>query len=84
MEGFAAKLGNLTSNVVYRVPNAAEVDLADAGTFRHRDPQLILTGNSKPNGRECAVIDYRAFFNTIESKTPAFALVGAATMWGQI
>ena len=84
LEGFADKLDRLTPNVPYHVPNAGDIDLAGAGTFRHRDLQLVLTGNSKPNGQECAVIDYRAFFNTIDSKTATFALVGRSDYWGQI
>jgi hypothetical protein len=83
-EGFAGKLDRLTPNVPYHVPDPAEVDLAGMGTFRHRDLQLILTGASKRNGQDCAVIDYRAMFNTFEGKTPAFAMVARSDYWGQI
>jgi hypothetical protein len=84
MEGFAEKLDDLKLNVPYHVPGAAEVDLAGAGTFRNRDLQLTLTGTSRRNGQDCAVIDYRAFFNTIDSKAPGFALIGRSDYWGQI
>jgi len=84
MEGFVDKLGELKPGLPYHVPNAAEVDLAGAGTFRNRDLQLTLTGTTKRNGQECAVIDYRALFNTIDAKTPAFTLLGRSDYWGQI
>lgn len=83
-EGFVADFDHLKLNIPYHVPDVAEVDLAGAGTFRHKDLQLILTGTSKRNGQDCAVIDYRALFNTLESKTTAFALVGRSEYWGQI
>lgn len=83
-EGFVAEFDHLKPNIPYHVPNTGAMNLAGAGTFRNRDLQLILTGSSKRNGQECAVIDYRAFFNTIEGKTPAFALVGRSDYWGQI
>jgi len=83
-EGFVADFDHLKPNVPYHVPDVGEVALAGAGTFRHKDLQLILTGNTKRNGQDCAVIDYRALFNTLEGKTPAFALVGRSEYWGQI
>jgi hypothetical protein len=83
-EGFVADFDHLKPNVPYHVPGAGEVDLAGAGTFRNRDLQLILTGTAKRNGQDCAVIDYRALFNTLEGKTVAFALVGRSEYWGQI
>ncbi len=83
-EGFAGKLDSLTLNTPYHLQDVAEVDLAGAGTFRNKDVQLILTANATRNGQECAVIDYRALFNGIDGKTPAFALVGRSDYWGQI
>ena len=84
MEGFAGELDKLKPNIPFHVPGADEVDLAGAGTFRNRDLQLVLTGNSKRNGQECAVIDYRALFNTLDVKTGTVALVGRSDYWGQI
>ena len=83
-EGFVENLDHLKPNIPYHVPGASEMALAGAGTFRQRDLQLTLTGNSQRNGKDCAVIDYRALFNTIEMKTPALALVGRSDYWGQI
>ena len=83
-EGFVADFDRLKLNIPYHVPDAGEVDLGGAGTFRHKDLQLILTGTSKRNGQDGVVIDYRAFFNTLDFKTPAFALVGRSDYWGQI
>jgi hypothetical protein len=83
-EDFVGEFDHLQPNITYHVPGAAEVDLAGTGTFRNRDLQLTLTGTTKRNGQECAVIDYRAMFNTLEGKTSAFALVGRSEYWGQI
>lgn len=84
MEGFAGKLGELKLDVPYHVPGSGEVDLAGAGTFRNRDLQLTLTATTKRNGQDCAVIDYRALFNTLDAKNPGFELVGRSDYWGQI
>ncbi|MGA2186297.1 MAG: hypothetical protein ABSH47_25055 [Bryobacteraceae bacterium] len=84
VEGFAAELDKLKPNIPFHVPGADEVDLAGAGTFRNRDLQLTLTGNSKRNGQDCAVMDYRALFNTLDVKTGTVALVGRSDYWGQI
>jgi hypothetical protein len=84
LEGFVEHLDHLKPNTPYHVPDAAEVDLAGAGTFRNRDLQLALTGTAKRNGQDCAVIDYRALFNTVEFKTASFALLGRSDYWGQI
>ena len=84
IEGFAADLDRLKPGVPWHVPDTSEVPLAGAGTFRHHDLQLILTGTSERNGQKCAIIDYLALFNTIEGKTPGMALVGRSDYWGQI
>jgi hypothetical protein len=84
LEGFAGKLDLLKPNVTYHAPENADVELSGAGTFRNHDLQLVLTGSSKRNGRDCAVIDYRAMFNTLDVKAPGFEMVGRSDYWGQI
>ena len=84
IEDFAAELDRLKLGVPYHVPDTSEVPLAGVGTFRHRDLQLVLSGTSERNGQKCALIDYRALFNTLEGKAPGFALVGRSDYWGQI
>lgn len=85
LEGFGQDhFSDLKLNVPYSVPNTAEVSLAGAGTFKHKDLQLVWTGNSRRNGQECAVIDYRAFFNALDMKMPGMNLVAGSHYWGQI
>jgi hypothetical protein len=84
LEGFAGKLDLLKPNVTYHAPENADVALSGAGTFRNHDLQLVLTGSSKRNGHDCAVIDYRAMFNTLDVKAPGFEMVGRSDYWGQI
>jgi hypothetical protein len=74
----------LKLNTPYHVPDTADIVLAGMGSFHHKDLQLIWTGISKRNGQECAVIDYRAFFNQLEVSNPAMTLTGRSHYWGQI
>lgn len=78
-------LGQLQLNEVFAVPpgEASTVDLAGTGTFRNRRIELIWTGQSLRRGRLCAVVDYRAFHNTLDLAVPA-KLKGRSHYWGQI
>lgn len=78
------QLRNLTPNKPYRFPGPTAVPLAGAGTFQNKDAQLILTGTSKCDRAECAVIDYRAFFNTFELQLPNQKITGRSHYWGQV
>ncbi|MGC9969408.1 MAG: hypothetical protein ABSE56_02340 [Bryobacteraceae bacterium] len=85
IEGFGqTQFENLKLNTPYHVPDVADIALAGMGSFHHKDLQLIWTGISKRNGQECAVIDYRAFFNQLEISNPAVTLTGRSHYWGQI
>jgi hypothetical protein len=84
-EGFAeGEFEHLKPNIPYHVPDKGPIPLAGAGTFQQRDLQLILTGSTKRDGVECAVVDYRALFNALDSKTAGFALTGRSEYWGQV
>jgi len=82
-EGFAQNLDKLKLNTVFHLPEGNPA-LAGMGEFHDRDVQLILTGTSPRNGRDCVVIDYRAMFNTLDVKMPGMELVGRSDYWGQI
>jgi len=84
LEGFAAKLAELKPDAAYHVPGVADIPLAGMGSFHHRDLQLILTGATKRNGQECAVVDYRALFNTVQITNPSMSLTGRSNYWGQV
>jgi len=75
--------GELELNKPFHLP-AANIPLAGAGTFQNKDAQLILTGTSTCDDGPCAVVDYRAFFNTFELKTAKETLVGRSHYWGQV
>lgn len=78
-------LGQLRLNEVFVVPPGAPsaVDLASTGTFRNHRIELIWTGQTQRHGRLCAVVDYRAFHNTLDLLVPA-KLKGRSHYWGQI
>jgi len=84
LEGFANDYDKLKLNIPYHTPDDGDVQLAGSGTFHNRDLQLTLTGTSRRNGRECAVIDYRALFNTLDTKMQGVELIGRSDFWGQI
>jgi hypothetical protein len=68
----------------YHLPREI-IPLAGAGTFQNEDPRLTWTGTSHCSDREeCAVIDYRAFFNTFELRIPKETLNGRSHYWGQV
>ncbi len=74
----------LALNTPYRVPDADNVPLAGLGAFHHKELELEWTGISKRNNEECAVIDYRAFFNQFEVSGAAVNMTGRSHYWGQI
>ena len=85
IEGFGQDhFSDLKLNVPYHIPQPAALPLAGAGTFKHKDLQLIWTGISKRNGQECAVIDYRAFLNALDMRMPGMNLIARSHYWGQV
>ncbi|HEU0142354.1 MAG TPA: hypothetical protein VFQ79_21715 [Bryobacteraceae bacterium] len=75
---------DLKLNIPFHVPQSGALSLAGAGTVTLKDLQLIWTGISQRNGQECAVIDYRAFLNTLDMKMPEISIVAGSNFWGQI
>jgi hypothetical protein len=58
--------------------------MPDVGTFHNRDIVLEYVGRSQRNGQDCALIDYRAFFNPLQIATGGMTLNGRSDYWGQI
>lgn len=83
LESFVAEMPKLALNTPYRF-ESGEVPLAGAGTFTNHDIQLTWTGLGRRNSQECAVIDYRAYFNKVNVSSPAVTLTGRSHYWGQI
>jgi hypothetical protein len=75
---------DIRPDVTYHVPGSAEIPLAGAGTFQNKDSQLDSSGTSQCSGEQCAVVDYRAFFNPFELRLLSQTLAGRSHYWGQI
>jgi hypothetical protein len=79
-----AHFERLTLNTPYRVLSRQDVNMPGMGTFHNRDVQLTWLGRSHRNGQDCAVIDYRAFFNPLQIANGSMTLTGRSHYWGQI
>jgi hypothetical protein len=75
---------HLKLNVPYRLISSQDVHMPGVGTFQNRDVVLTWTGRSRRNGTECALIEYRAFFNPLEIANGAMTLKGRSHYWGEI
>ena len=75
---------HLRLNVPYHVLSAQDVHMAGIGTFHNRDVSLTWVGRSRRNGADCAVIEYRAFFNPVEIANGGMTLKGRSHYWGEI
>jgi len=54
------------------------------GKIQNRDVVLEWVGRSQRNGKDCALIDYQAFFNPLEIANGGVNLKGRSHYWGQI
>jgi hypothetical protein len=61
-----------------------DINMPSVGTFHSRDIVLEWVGRSQRNGQDCAVIDYRAFFNPLEIATGGVTIRGRSDFWGEI
>jgi hypothetical protein len=61
-----------------------DVKMPDVGTFRNHSVVLEYVGHSQRNGQDCALIDYRAFFNPLQLATGGMTLNGRSDYWGEI
>jgi hypothetical protein len=75
---------HLRLNVPYRMIAAQDVDMPGVGKFHNRDVRLTWIGRSQRNGQDCAVIDYRAYFNPVEIANGGMTLKGRSHYWGEI
>jgi hypothetical protein len=74
----------LTLNTPYRLLWGQNVNMPGVGTFHNRDVQLTWIGRSRRNGQDCAVIEYRAFFNPLQIANGGMTLKGRSHYWGEI
>jgi hypothetical protein len=75
---------HLTLNTPYRLLSGHDVKMPGVGTFHNRDVRLTWIGRSRRNGQDCAVIEYRAFFNPLEIANTGMTLKGRSHYWGAI
>jgi hypothetical protein len=74
----------LKLNESHRLLSDQTVDMKGIGTFQNRDLQLTWTGRSRRNGHDCAVIDYRAYYNPLAIANGGMTLTGRSHYWGQV
>jgi hypothetical protein len=75
---------HLRLNEPYQIANNQDVVMPDVGTFRNRDIVLEWVGRSQRDGKDCALITYKAFFNPLEIANGGMTLEGRSDYWGEI
>jgi hypothetical protein len=75
---------HLKLNEPYHNISNGDANMPDVGTFHNRDVVLEWIGRSQRNGQECAVIQYQAFFNSLEIVNGGMSLKGRSDYWGLI
>lgn len=85
MESFGQNFfDQLKLNVPLHISTDQDVNMPGVGTFHSRDTVLEWVGRSERNGQDCALIDYRAFFNPLEIATGGMTIQGRSDFWGEI
>ncbi len=74
----------LKLNVPLHISSDQDVNMPGVGTFHSRDTVLEWVGRSERNGQDCALIDYRAFFNPVQIATGGVTIRGRSDFWGEI
>jgi hypothetical protein len=76
--------GYLKLNEPYHASANEDVNMPGVGKIQNRDVVLEWVGRSQRNGKDCALIDYQAFFNPLEIANGGVNLKGRSHYWGQI
>jgi hypothetical protein len=74
----------LKLNVPLHISTDQDVNMPSVGTFHSRDTVLEWVGRSERNGQDCALIDYRAFFNPLQIANGGVTIQGRSDFWGEI
>ena len=77
-------LTQLKLNEPYRILSNQSIDIPGVGNFTNKNVVLTWTGNSQMHGQDCAVIEYRAFFNPLDINNGGVMLKGRSNYWGLI
>jgi hypothetical protein len=75
---------HLKPNEPYHVVSNSDTNMPGIGNFHNRDVILTRTGTSQRNGQDCAVIEYRAYFNPLDIANSGMTLKGRSHYWGLI
>ena len=85
MESFGQNFfDQLKLNVPLHISTDQDVNMPGVGTFHSRDTVLEWVGRSERNGQECALIDYRSFFNPLQLAVGGMTIQGRSDFWGEI
>ena len=85
MEGFGQDFfDKLKLNEPLHTATDQDINMPAVGTFHTRDIVLEWVGHSKRNGQDCALIEYRAFFNPVQIAMGGMSLQGRSDFWGEI
>jgi hypothetical protein len=74
----------LKLNIPLHISTDQDVNMPGVGTFHSRDTVLEWVGRSERNGQDCALIDYRAFFNPLQIANGGVTIQGRSDFWGEI
>ena len=61
-----------------------DVKMPQVGTFRNHDIVLEWVGRSRRNGQDCALIEYRVFFNPVNIDGGGVTMKARSDYWGEI
>jgi hypothetical protein len=85
IEGFGQDFfDKLKLNVPLHTATEQDISMPSVGTFHTRDIVLEWVGRSQRNGQDCALIEYRAFFNPLQLAVGGMTLQGRSDFWGEI
>ncbi len=85
MESFGQNFfDQLKLNAPLHISTEQDVNMPGVGTFHSRDTVLEWVGRSERNGQDCALIEYRAFFNPLQIATGGVTIQGRSDFWGEI
>jgi hypothetical protein len=84
IENFGQRhFGDLKLNEPVHALSDEAIKMPGVGNFQNRDIQLEWVGKSQRNAKDCAVIEYSAYFNPLEIDT-GVKMKGRSHYWGQI
>jgi hypothetical protein len=78
------QVAHLKLNEPFHYISDQDSNMPGVGNFKNHDVVLVWTGRSQMHGQDCAVIEYRAFFNPLDVSNGGLLLKGRSNYWGLI